>query len=590
MRVVLPDVWLSKTGPAEAGVGADVEYTLRVGNRGSGAAPGVVITDALPAGLAFLGSTPSPAARVGQRLEWRLGRLPVGAEELVRVRAQVLPARVPGDDVTNVAEVAAGSLDADGADNRSQAVTRVVAGPPAAVSLTVPAALPASDVARPLSVVVRDAGDNAVVDGTKVTLSTTRGSLGSTSPGTVGGVAATTFTPGRQPGLAVLRAVAGSVAVTRAVAIQAAPPASVEVRPGLANPAVDDGVGLAVTVLDAFGNSVTDGTPVVFATDLGSVTPGMAQTVAGVANGRWLSSVAARGVVTATAGGASGTAAVTFRPGRPAAVALTLGATELAVADGVTSLVATVTDQHGNPVADAVDVRFDAAGGTAAPVLARTAAGVAQSTYRAGSRPGTFGVGVTAGQLSDLRQLSLRPADLSYAEAELNGPRGRARDTQTYPGERLTYTLAVHNGDLATARGVVVGVSLPESWLVDDVQVAGGGGNSPTSRSAFWSPRPRAGCSGRGGCRTYRAVSRRSWCCAVLWTGTSNGPAGTVSSSRPPSPPPRPSAGRRPCDAPTPPASTPQTSSCAWRWTAWPASSCPAAWPSTTSRTAIASL
>ncbi|HEY6208932.1 MAG TPA: hypothetical protein VIW28_07735 [Gemmatimonadales bacterium] len=89
--VLVPLLWLDKqlTSPALAHVGEPVTYTLRYGN-GAGAAvvSNVVLSDTLPAGLQYVGSTPA-ASVSGSVLTWALGDLDAGAGGVVDVSLQV---------------------------------------------------------------------------------------------------------------------------------------------------------------------------------------------------------------------------------------------------------------------------------------------------------------------------------------------------------------------------------------------------------------------------------------------------------------------------------------------------------------------
>ena len=111
---------------------------------------------------------------------------------------------------------------------------------------------------------------------------------------------------------------------------------------------------LTATVRDSAGIPVTDGTGVSFETSLGSFAGGPVQlTVGGVATASLTSIISGQATVTATSGAVFTTTTVTFTPG--AAWNLSLAATpEHIGADGVSTanITATITDLHGNLVAD----------------------------------------------------------------------------------------------------------------------------------------------------------------------------------------------------------------------------------------------
>jgi len=112
------DLAIQKTGPASAGVGAEIAYRIEVTNPGDLAANEVVLTDNLPVQLDYLSSTP-PAELGGRQLRWRLGQLAPGQTQTVDVRCRTT---APGS-VTNQAEVSGqGGLRAN-----AQATTSVAA-------------------------------------------------------------------------------------------------------------------------------------------------------------------------------------------------------------------------------------------------------------------------------------------------------------------------------------------------------------------------------------------------------------------------------------------------------------------------------
>ncbi len=98
-----PDIAVRKTGPAVATVGATVTYRIEVSNPGDLPANDVLLTDAVPAGLAYLSSRPEGEA-AGRSVRWRLGTLEAGASRSVEVDFR---ADRQGS-VTNCAEVSAG--------------------------------------------------------------------------------------------------------------------------------------------------------------------------------------------------------------------------------------------------------------------------------------------------------------------------------------------------------------------------------------------------------------------------------------------------------------------------------------------------
>ncbi len=82
-----PDLALSTTGPAVAGVGATLSYLIEVSNPGDLPAEDVVVVDELPAGLAYVDSNPA-AELSGARLQWRLGQLGAGENRRLQVNCR----------------------------------------------------------------------------------------------------------------------------------------------------------------------------------------------------------------------------------------------------------------------------------------------------------------------------------------------------------------------------------------------------------------------------------------------------------------------------------------------------------------------
>lgn len=83
------NVSITKNGPASALLGATVEYTLNYAVApGGSAATGVIVNDALPAGMTFLSATPAPTSVSGQTLRWDLGTLAAGSIGAIRISAR----------------------------------------------------------------------------------------------------------------------------------------------------------------------------------------------------------------------------------------------------------------------------------------------------------------------------------------------------------------------------------------------------------------------------------------------------------------------------------------------------------------------
>jgi uncharacterized repeat protein (TIGR01451 family) len=105
--------------PAHVAVGRDLTFTLTVTNRSAVAAPGVVVTDPLPAGVAFVSAESSQGACMfnGGSVLCSLGTLAPGASATIRV---VVRPMAPGP-VTDTARVAGALFDPVASDNLATA-------------------------------------------------------------------------------------------------------------------------------------------------------------------------------------------------------------------------------------------------------------------------------------------------------------------------------------------------------------------------------------------------------------------------------------------------------------------------------------
>ncbi|MGB7287219.1 MAG: DUF11 domain-containing protein, partial [Salaquimonas sp.] len=117
-------------------VGQNVTYTVTLTNSGADAAPGVVVTDVLPAGLTFVSATPSQgsASNSGGTVTWNAGTVAVGGTApTLQIQATVTSAGT----ITNTAQVTASTYvdpdsnpnDGTGDDFASVPIT-AVPGPP----------------------------------------------------------------------------------------------------------------------------------------------------------------------------------------------------------------------------------------------------------------------------------------------------------------------------------------------------------------------------------------------------------------------------------------------------------------------------
>jgi uncharacterized repeat protein (TIGR01451 family)/fimbrial isopeptide formation D2 family protein len=85
---LLADVAVNKTvDRPDAAVGETATFTVHIVNRGPDSATGIVVADALPAGLTLLSSTPSQGSYAGGT--WSVGALNVGSEATLTITASV---------------------------------------------------------------------------------------------------------------------------------------------------------------------------------------------------------------------------------------------------------------------------------------------------------------------------------------------------------------------------------------------------------------------------------------------------------------------------------------------------------------------
>ncbi|MEA2218861.1 MAG: hypothetical protein QOJ35_1487 [Solirubrobacteraceae bacterium] len=141
------DVSITKTGPANVAAGADATYTLTASNAGPSTAHGVVVGDALPAGMTFVSlaapggvSCTTPAVGAGGSVQCTAPSLADGASIALTLVARAGFATA-GQTLTNTATVHADELDGDGANDSASASTTV--GPASDLRLQKTASVPA---------------------------------------------------------------------------------------------------------------------------------------------------------------------------------------------------------------------------------------------------------------------------------------------------------------------------------------------------------------------------------------------------------------------------------------------------------------
>ena len=87
-----PHLWIQKDVVASTGgyiPNGYALYTLTYGNNGSGTATGVVMTDTLPAGVAFHSSIPAATTVAGQTITWNIGTLLPGQQGVIKIYVKI---------------------------------------------------------------------------------------------------------------------------------------------------------------------------------------------------------------------------------------------------------------------------------------------------------------------------------------------------------------------------------------------------------------------------------------------------------------------------------------------------------------------
>ena len=144
------------------------------------------------------------------------------------------------------------------------------------------------------------------------------------------------------------------------VEFQPGPPYTVTLAAHPTSLTVGETSTLTATVKDQDDNNVADGTVVTFETSLGGLgsTTVTQTTASGVATATLTSQVAGTAVITATSDSKYDTANVTFNPGLPYTVTVEANPTSIPIRWFTSTITATVKDQYDNPVADGTVVTF----------------------------------------------------------------------------------------------------------------------------------------------------------------------------------------------------------------------------------------
>jgi len=284
------------------------------------------------------------------------------------------------------------------------------------------------------------------------------------------GVVRTELSPPADVGRGVVRAEAWGASGVRVgeavVEFVPGPPATVALTATDATIPVGTGsTAVTATVRDALGRPVRDGTPVRFATTLGTVAPTATTTARGLAHAMLAAgTVAGTARVSATVGAddapLAGWADVVIAPGLPAQLVVrTTPAQMTANSRDASRIDVVVNDAFDNPVADATRVELAVSLGTfevdGAPAThARTRAGRVEGVLRAGAVAGTAHVRASVGPLTEAATVTLSASDLRVRKVV-------EPESALVPGEWVTYTVTYRNDGPGSVYDVLIDDPMP---------------------------------------------------------------------------------------------------------------------------------
>lgn len=217
-------------------------------------------------------------------------------------------------------------------------------------------------------------------DGTPITFFTDLGQVSPAETQTTAGIAVTQFIPDETAGQAHITAQAGVLTEQITVTVQPGPPADIQLELGAgAIIAGDPSIPLTVTVRDAAGNPVSDGTPLQISAQRGGVAPALAYTYRGILHSTYLPpTTAGPDQLSALASnGVSQTLSLYIQPGPPAQLSWSFEPAFLRAGEAYIPFSIQVLDRHNNPVADGWEVVFHSTQGHVEPAVITTQAGTA---------------------------------------------------------------------------------------------------------------------------------------------------------------------------------------------------------------------
>lgn len=400
--------------------GDPLTFTLRLSAAGPATAHHVVLTDTLSPWIV------SPTVwttgitltqRPDTRYVWDVEDLGAGQTGLVTVTAR-LSWQTPAGLLLNQARVATTAKETDVQNNVDTATWLVIPGPPYRISVTAtPPALPADGASLSLiRAMVVDTAGNPVADGTPVAFATDAGTFldGSTyyTTTTAQGAAEVFLRAASQVVTATVTVTSGQAIGQVQVPFVSTAPHTILVEAFPTAIPVTGTAQITATVLDVLGHPVRDGTAVTFTTSLGTLTPTVTATVAGIAGstlyGEGLSGLA---TILARSGSAAGTA--TVRIGSGSSFTLTLVADPPAIpADGQSqsTITATLVRADGQPITLTYWISFSTTLGSI-PSRSLAVSGTTTVFLTAGTTAGNAVIVAAAQRASASTRVQLLPGE-----------------------------------------------------------------------------------------------------------------------------------------------------------------------------------
>ncbi|MGC8825625.1 MAG: S8 family serine peptidase [Anaerolineae bacterium] len=241
-------------------------------------------------------------------------------------------------------------------------------------------AVPALGAPITITAVLMDLLGAPAPDGTAISFSTDLGTVLPAEAYTAGGTAVAQFIPGEAVGSARITVRAGALTEQIAVTVQPGPPATLQLA--LEKEVITAGtpaVPLTVTVQDAAGNPVQDGTVVLISAQRGSAAPALAYTYRGMVHSTYQPPTAAGPdrITAQVSSGISQTLTVSIVPGPPARLHWSFEPAFLRAGETHIPFSVQVRDAYDNPAPDGLPVAFASSQGEVQPAVVLIQGGTA---------------------------------------------------------------------------------------------------------------------------------------------------------------------------------------------------------------------